>query len=71
MPTIAEVEESIARIEAALKNCDERDRPRLHAELLFHQQQHLTLMQMERARIDRQNANLEFVLDILKKRREK
>ena len=71
MPTIAEVEESIARIEVALKICDERDRPRLHAELLFQHEQHLTLIQMERARIDRQNANLEFVLDILKKRREK
>ena len=71
MPTIAEVEESIARVEAALKNCDERDRSRLLAELLFHQQQHLTLIQMERARIDRQNANMQFVLDILKKRREK
>ena len=71
MPTIEEVNESIARIEAALDNCNENERPRLSAELLFHQQQLLTLMQLERARIDRQNSNMEKFLDILKKRREK
>ena len=68
MPTIEEVKESIACIEAALDNCNGNERPRLSAELLFHQQQLLTLMQLERARIDRQNSNMEKFLDILKKR---
>ena len=68
MPTIAEVQQSIARIEGALINCNENERPRLRAELLFHQQQLLILMQLERARIDRQNSNMQKFLDILKKR---
>ena len=68
MPTIAEVQQSIARIEAALDNCNENERPRLRAELLFHQQQLLILMELERARIDRQNSNMQKYLDILKRR---
>ena len=68
MPTINEVQQSIARIEAALENCNENERPRLRAELLFHQQQLLILMQLERARIDRQNSNMQKYLDILKRR---
>ena len=68
MPTIAEVQQSIARIEAALDNCNENERPRLRAELLFHQQQLLILMQLERARIERQNYNMENFLDILRRR---
>ena len=68
MPTIAEVQQSIARIEGALINCNENERPRLRAELLFHQQQLLILMELERARIDRQNANMQKYLDILKRR---
>ena len=68
MPTIEEVNQSIARINAALEICNENERPRLRAELLFHQQQLLILMQLERARIDRQNSNMQKFLDILKKR---
>ena len=69
MPTIAEVQQSIARIEAALDNCNENERPRLRAELLFHQQQLLILMELERARIERQNSNMQKYLDILKRRK--
>ena len=69
MPTIAEVQQSIARIEAALINCNENERPRLRAELLFHQQQLLILMELERARIERQNSNMQKYLDILKRRK--
>ena len=69
MPTINEVQQSIARIEAALENCNENERPRLRAELLFHQQQLLILMELERARIERQNSNMQKYLDILKRRK--
>ena len=69
MPTIDEVQQSIGRIRAALQNCNENERPRLMAELLFHQQQLLILMELERARIERQNYNMENFLDILKNRR--
>ena len=68
MPTIEEVKESIARIQAAMNNCNENERPRLMAELLFHQQQLLILMELERARIERQNYNMEKFLDILRRR---
>ena len=69
MPTIQEVRESIARIEAALQNCNENERPRLSYELIFHQQQLLTLMLLERARMERQNSNMQKFLDILKNRK--
>ena len=69
MPTINEVQQSIARIRAALENCNQNERPRLMAELLFHQQQLLILMELDRARIERQNYNMEIFLDILKNRR--
>ena len=68
MPTIEEVNQSIARINAALEICNENEQPRLRAELLFHQQQLLILMQLERARIERQNYNMEKFLDILRRR---
>ena len=68
MPTIEEVQQSIGRIRAALQNCNENERPRLMAELLFHQQQLLILMELERARIERQNYNMEKFLDILRRR---
>ena len=69
MPTIEEVKESIARIQAAMNNCNENERPRLSYELIFHQQQLLSLMLLERARIERQNANMQNFLDHLKKRK--
>ena len=69
MPTINEVQQSIARIEAALQNCNENERPRLSYELIFHQQQLLTLMLLERARMERQNSNMQKFLDILKNRK--
>ena len=68
MPTINEVQQSIASIRAALENCNQNERPRLLAELLFHQQQLLILMELERARIERQNYNMEKFLDILRRR---
>ena len=69
MPTIEEVKESIARIQAAMNNCNENERHRLMFELIFHQNQLLSLMLIERARIVRQNENMEKFLDKVKKRR--
>ena len=68
MPTISEIRNSIRRLEPALIDSTEDDRNQLVAELVFQQQQLLALLQILRVRIDRENQNLEEVLEIIKRR---
>lgn len=68
MPTISEIRNSIRRLEQALIDSTEDERNQLVAELVFQQQQLLALLQILRVRIDRENQNLEEVLEIIKRR---